>query len=338
MARIEVLNPFAAGCTVTSSSAQGHHVPYGGTMSCDMDVDTPSRGAPVSLRVRTNGPALRGVVESVRPACRSQLIEDGGFVVVIALERQGGEATGLRVAFAHLDPVAVAIGDVLEAHATVLGALGPEVAQDWGPEAGFAGHAHPPEDPRRAEYHSSCAQHSHLHLEGFGATAVMRSRGRPGVDEVLLSFTAGGEVTEPVFVEDVTSFRSRGVSSAVAAAPVVPAHGSYEVKAGETLLDIAAKLGLPLAALVEANPDLVEAGETLAVPGQIHVVRPRDTLAAIAGRFGVGLSELIAVNGIENPNLIEVGQVLTIPRQHPAAGRRIRTSLAGLQRDWPVVV
>jgi LysM repeat protein len=315
MARIEVLNPFEAACTVTSSSAQGHHVPYGGTMSCDMDVDVPSRGAPVTLRVRTNGPPLRGRVESVRPACASKRIEDGGSVVVVALERVTGEPTGLRVAFAHLDPVTVAIGDTIEVDGAPLGALGPEVAQDWGPEAGLSRHMHGAEEPQRAEYHSSCAQHSHLHLEGFGADSVMRARSRPGLDDPLLSFTTGGEVAEPDVAGGAGSFRTSDIAAVtVAAATVAPSPGTYEVQAGETLLEIAAKLGLPLAALVAENPDLVEAGETLTVPGQVYVVRPRDTLAEIAARLGVGLAQLIEVNGIANPNLIEVGQVLTIPR------------------------
>lgn len=314
MARIEVLNPFAAACTVTSSSAQGHHVPYGGTMSCDLDVDTASRGAPVLLRVRTNGPALRGVVESVRPACASQRIEDGGFVVVVALERESGEPTGLRIAYAHLDPVTVVVGDVLDASQTTLGALGPEVAQDWGPEAGLSGHQHGPDEPQRAEYHSSCAQHSHLHLEGFGADAVMRARSRPSLDESMLSFTSAGDVTTPEVVEDVSSFRTTTEEHRVVLPPVEPTPGTYDVEAGETLLDIAAKLAVPLAALVAANPALLEAGETLSIPGQVYVVRPRDTLAEIARRFGVGLAELVDLNQIENPNLIEIGQVLTIPR------------------------
>ena len=321
MARIEVLNPFAAACTVTSSSAQGHHVPYGGTMSCDLDVDTPSRGTPVSLRVRTNGPPLRGVVESVRPACASRRIEDGGHVVVVALERLVGdtvatiaEPTGLRVAYAHLDPVTVAVGDILDAAETQLGALGPASAQDWGPEAGLSGHQHELDDPLRGEYHSGCAQHSHLHLEGFGADAVMRARSRPDVDEPMLSFTSAGAVTEPAVVDGNTSFRTRTESTRVVEPVAEPASGTYEVEAGETLLDVAAKLAVPLPALVAANPGLVEAGETLTVPAQIYVVRPRDTLAEIAGRFGVGLAALIALNRIANPNLIEVGQVLTIPR------------------------
>ena len=312
MARIEVLNPFGAAATVTSSSAQGHHVPYGGTVSCDMDVDTESRGSPVFFVLNPNGPELRGRVESVRPACASGRIEDGGFVVVVALERVGGEATGLRVAFAHLEPVLVAVGDLLDASGRQIGALGPEVAQDWGPEAGMSGHEHAVGDDQRAEYHSSCARHSHLRLEGFGADSVMRARGRPEVDESMVSFTTAGEVAEPEVVEAASSFRTRGESTLVVA--VEPTPSVYTVGAGESLLEIAAKLGVPLAALVAANADLVEMGDELAVPGQIYVVRPRDTLAEIAARFGVSLGELIAVNAIENANLIEVGRVLTIPR------------------------
>lgn len=313
MARIEVLNPFRAAATVTSSSLQGHHVPYGGTMSCDMDVDTPSRGTPVFFRLATNGPALRGRVESVRPACASKQAEDGGFVVVIALERDSGEATGLRMAYAHLDPLAVAVGDLLDASGTLLGALGPDQPQDWGPERGLSGHEHPPEDPRRAKYHSRCAQHSHLHLEGFGADAVLRARGRPGNDEALVSFTAAGELTETeVVVEAASSIATH--TEATASVVVEAQPGTYVVQAGDSLLEIAAKLGIPLASLVAANAGLVEPGDELVVPGQVYVVRPRDTLAEIASRFSVGLAALVEVNGIVNANLIEVGQVLAIPR------------------------
>ena len=44
-----------------------------------------------------------------------------------------------------------------------------------------------------------------------------------------------------------------------------------------------------------------------------YTVQAGDTLSAIAGRFGVSLDDLAAVNGITNPALIQVGQVLTIP-------------------------
>jgi LysM repeat protein len=233
--------------------------------------------------------------------------------VVIALERETGEATGLRVAYAHLDPVAIAVGDLVDGGGTLLGALGPDEAQDWGPEAGLSGHAHPPEDPRRAEYHSRCAQHSHLHLEGFGADGVMRARGRPGEDEPMMSFTAAGEVVAPdVVVESAASVATHIEATATVVVEAQPS--TYLVEAGESLLEIAAKLGIPLAALVAANGQLVGAGDELVVPGQVYVVRPRDTLAEIAARFGVALAALVAVNAIDNPNRIDVGQVLTIPR------------------------
>jgi LysM repeat protein len=220
--------------------------------------------------MRTTDPLLDGPVESVRSACASKRIEDGGFVVVITLERATSEATELRVAFPHLDPVTVVIGDTRDVDDASLVTLGPEVAQDWGSEAGLTGHMHGVEEPQCAEYHSSCAQHSHLHLEGFGADSVMRARNRPGLDDPLLSFTTGGEMDEPDVGDGAVSFRTSDiVAVTVAAAPVAPSPGTSEVQEGETLLEIAAKLGLPL---VAENPDLIEAGETLAVPGQTHVV------------------------------------------------------------------
>ncbi len=49
----------------------------------------------------------------------------------------------------------------------------------------------------------------------------------------------------------------------------------------------------------------------------IYVVRPGDTLSAIATRFGVPVEELARANGIEDPNVIKVGQKLVIPGPTP---------------------
>jgi tyrosinase len=52
-----------------------------------------------------------------------------------------------------------------------------------------------------------------------------------------------------------------------------------------------------------------------------YVVQTGDTLAAIANRFGVGLSALKAANPqVANPDRIFPGQVVTIPGSFPAAG------------------
>lgn len=45
-----------------------------------------------------------------------------------------------------------------------------------------------------------------------------------------------------------------------------------------------------------------------------YVVRPGDTLASIAQRFGTTPQAILSANAIANPNLIYVGQLLTIPR------------------------
>jgi LysM repeat protein len=51
-----------------------------------------------------------------------------------------------------------------------------------------------------------------------------------------------------------------------------------------------------------------------------HVVRSGETLRAIAQRYGVGILQLVAANGIINPDRIYVGQSLRIPdRAQPTA-------------------
>jgi LysM repeat protein len=50
-----------------------------------------------------------------------------------------------------------------------------------------------------------------------------------------------------------------------------------------------------------------------------YVVRPGDTLNAIAARYGVSASALARANGIANPNRIYIGQQLTIPGAAGAA-------------------
>lgn len=128
---------------------------------------------------------------------------------------------------------------------------------------------------------------------------------------------------------------------------------TYVVQAGDTLSRIAARFGVSLNALARANgitnPNYIYVGQVLTIPGggsnptpqptqppapqptatqtapqptptspstgnpTTYVVQYGDTLASIARRFNVSLSELAQVNGITNPNYIYVGQVLTIP-------------------------
>ena len=56
-----------------------------------------------------------------------------------------------------------------------------------------------------------------------------------------------------------------------------------------------------------------------------YVVKPGDTLSAIAARFGVGLTALASANALPPPYLIRVGQRLAVPRPGSAMGPRMES-------------
>ena len=104
-----------------------------------------------------------------------------------------------------------------------------------------------------------------------------------------------------------------------------PATQSYTVQSGDTLSGIAAKLGVSLSALLQANPQI--ANPSLIYPGQAinlpqaagqqarrYTVQVGDTFSGIAAKFRLSQAALEKANPqITNPNLIYPGQTLTIP-------------------------
>jgi LysM repeat protein len=125
--------------------------------------------------------------------------------------------------------------------------------------------------------------------------------------------------------------------SGQAAAPTAPATASaggvYIVRPGDTLISIAARHRVTVGQLAMANGlnwnSWVYVGQRLKVPGQAstpavstapaassggtYVVRPGDTLIAIAARHGVSVSRLAAANGLHVSSWVYVGQRLSIP-------------------------
>jgi len=120
----------------------------------------------------------------------------------------------------------------------------------------------------------------------------------------------------------------------------------HQVQAGETLLDIAMRYGVPVDAIRQLNNlsgDLIVVGQVLLVPVYtptpilatptlppgvtpsptprpdkiVHVVQPGETLLAIAQQYGVSLQAIQAANGIANPERIQAGQTLVIPLATP---------------------
>jgi LysM repeat protein len=114
-----------------------------------------------------------------------------------------------------------------------------------------------------------------------------------------------------------------------------PETGSYHntahtVAAGETLFGIAARYGVSVEALANANgigyPYLIQPGQELLIPpadnyyyppaagdGPTHTVAPGDTLFSLALRYDTTPEALAVVNGLDNPDQLYVGQELVIP-------------------------
>lgn len=111
-----------------------------------------------------------------------------------------------------------------------------------------------------------------------------------------------------------------------------PGAASHRVEPGDSLSAIASKYGVSLAALLSANSLRIDSvilpGQRLALPGgatpaaapsapaadaPVHKIVPGDSLSGIASRYGVGLSALLAENGLRIDSVIHPGRLLRLP-------------------------
>ena len=106
--------------------------------------------------------------------------------------------------------------------------------------------------------------------------------------------------------------------------PLSATAASVKVRSGETLSDIADRYGVSVGTLMRMNgirnPDLVQAGRRLQVPGPTvtagsgrHRVNSGETLSSIASQYQVRSRDLMALNNLRNANHVEVGQTLRLP-------------------------
>ena len=123
--------------------------------------------------------------------------------------------------------------------------------------------------------------------------------------------------------------RSRRLVALAAVAAVAVAGsagtGSHTVSSGETLSEIAARYGVSVAALAEANGiadvDRILDGQTLELPDggsspeapPTHEVAPGETLSEIAARYGLSVIALAEANGIADVHHIRAGEPLALP-------------------------
>lgn len=120
----------------------------------------------------------------------------------------------------------------------------------------------------------------------------------------------------------------------------------YIVQPGDTLFGIALSEEITVAAIREANPDLVgtdpilQIEQELRMPyegcpdyiaptitptrnitpstsaegsAELYIVQPGDTLSNIAARFGVTVQAIVEANELANPDVLDVGDELRIP-------------------------
>jgi len=130
------------------------------------------------------------------------------------------------------------------------------------------------------------------------------------------------------------------------------ATGTVTVREGDTLSEIANQQGMSLDQLMALNgiskADHVEVGQTLKVTGKAstavasykrgaseHVVRPGESLSAIADGYGLSMNRLVAINQIDDPNHVEIGRRLKLKGEAPAPRP---ASTAAVAKPKPVTV
>ena len=104
----------------------------------------------------------------------------------------------------------------------------------------------------------------------------------------------------------------------------------YIIQAGDTFYSLAIRFNTTVAAIMAANPGVdpnrLMIGQRICIPrqgvppcpgGQYYTIRSGDTLFALANRFNVTVSEIIAANPGIDPNALRVGQIICIPAPSP---------------------
>ena len=193
---------------------------------------------------------------------------------------------------------------------------------------------------------------------GTDAHALARVNGMADIDRVQ----AGRMLSVPVPpATDSSVARRRAAASGLhpvdtSGAPAL----TYRVRDGDTVTSIAARSGSSVRAVLAANnlrpTGIVRPGQLLVRPSLIpparprptpkprpsahpvvHVVRPGDTVSAIAERYRLSAAGVLAANRLRSTDLIRPGQKLILPGARPRPARPVGTTSAHVVRRGETV-
>ncbi|HEY7947378.1 MAG TPA: LysM peptidoglycan-binding domain-containing protein [Acidimicrobiales bacterium] len=151
----------------------------------------------------------------------------------------------------------------------------------------------------------------------------------------VAALVAANNISNPDFVVAGTVLHvptTGATPVATSTAGAAPAYSTVEVRPGDTLSSLAARVGTTVSVLASVNhitnPNLVLAGTVLQLPapstaaasgptqvmaGGTVTVRLGDTLSSLAAHYGTTAAVLASVNHISNPNVVFAGMQLTLP-------------------------
>jgi LysM repeat protein len=134
---------------------------------------------------------------------------------------------------------------------------------------------------------------------------------------------------------------------------------SYRVREGDTVSEIAARSGSSVRAVLAANnlrpTGIVRPGQLLVLPSLnpvvtgpapkprpvarpvVHVVRPGDTVSAVAARYRLDTATVLRVNRLREDELIRPGRKLVLPGARPRPARPVGTTSAHVVRRGETV-
>ena len=165
-----------------------------------------------------------------------------------------------------------------------------------------------------------------------------------------------------------SSSKSSSSSTSSTSSSKVNYTGTYKVKAGDGLINLAREYGVSTADLAAANDISTTAGlfvgQTLKVPSSKasggssssasssagssapaskatstsgnYTVKSGDSLIALAGQYGVSVSQLASANGLSNNAQLQIGQKITIPATTTTYKVQSGDSLIGLAKKYGI--